>query len=188
MRKITLALATVAVAGSLMAQDSGFSVGLDFAIPMGNTADLYSFGLGPVVSYEKEAGSQGLLGLSVAYTIMFPKEDFVKSGAIIPIQAGYKYFFDDIREGIYIGAMVGYGIQTVKTKDMNFGPITVEGESSSNAGFALAPVVGYVVNERLDLGLRYQLIMTSDSNDGSINSNSSSTSFPYIGLRAAYNF
>ena len=188
MKKLTLALAAVAVAGSLMAQDSGFSAGLDFALPMGNTADLYSFGLGPVLSYEKEAGGQGLLGLSAAYTVMFPKGDFVKSGAIIPLQASYKYFFDDIREGLYIGAMFGYGIQTVKTKDITIMGITVDGVSDSNAGLALAPVVGYVLNERLDLGFRYQLILTSDSNDGSVNSNSSSTAFPYIGLRAAYNF
>lgn len=172
-----------------MAQDSGFSAGLDLALPMGNTADLYSFGVGPVVQYEQEAGSSGLLGGSVAYTIMFPKEDFVKSGAIIPLQAHYKYFFGgDVREGLYGGVMFGYGIQTVKTDDITVGPVTVAGKTESNTGFALAPVVGYWVNERLDLGLRYQLIATSSSNDGTVSSGGSSKAFPYIGLRATFAF
>ena len=168
----------------MMAQDSGFSAGLDLAMPMGNTADVFSFGVGPMVSYEREAGGSGLAGVSVAYTIMFPKEDFIKSGAIIPLQAHYKYFFDDIREGAYIGVMFGYGISTFKTEDI----AGMDGESTSNAGLGLAPVVGYVLNERIDLGLRYQIILTSDSNDGTVSSGGSSTSLPYIGLRAAYNF
>ena len=182
-------MATIAMAGSMMAQDSGFSAGLDLAMPMGNTADLYSFGVGPVVAYETEAGSSGLAGISVAYTIMFPKEDFVKSGAIIPLQGQYRYFFSgDVREGFYAGAMFGYGIQTVKTKDITVLGVTVEGTSDSNAGLALAPVVGYAVNERLDLGLRYQLIATSESNDGTVSSGGSSKAFPYIGLRGMFYF
>lgn len=188
MKKLTLGLAAITLAGGLFAQDSGFSAGLDLAVPMGNTGDLYSFGLGPVVSYEREAGDQGLIGLSVAYTIMFPKEDFVKSGAIIPIQASYKYFFDDIREGVYVGGMFGYGIHAVTFEDITVGGVTIGGGSSSNTGLALAPMVGYVVNERLDLGLRYQIIISSESDDGSISSESTSTSFPYVALRAAFNF
>lgn len=181
-------MAALALAGGLMAQDSGFSAGLDLAMPMGNLGDAYSFGVGPMVSYEREAGSSGLAGLSVAYTIMFPKEDFVKSGAVIPLQAHYKYFFDDIREGLYIGAMFGYAIQTMKTEDITIMGVTVEGQSASNNGLGLAPVVGFVLNERLDLGLRYQIMMTSESNDGTISSSSSTTSSAYIGLRVAYNF
>ena len=180
-----------ALAGStaLLAQDSGFSAGLDLAMPLGNTSDLYSFGVGPVVQYEREAGESGLFGLSVAYTIMFPKEDFISSGAIIPLQAHYKYFFGgDVREGLYGGAMFGYGFQTVTTKDITIGPLTVSGATESNAGFAIAPVLGYWVTERIDLGLRYQIILTSSSNDGSIDSQSTSTAFPYVALRGTFAF
>ncbi len=172
-----------------MAQDSGFSAGLDLAVPMGDMGKAYSFGIGPVVSYEREAGSSGLAGVSVSYTLLFPKEsDFIKSAAAIPLQAHYKYFFDDVREGAYIGAMFGYAIQTVKTKDITVAGITVEGESASNTGLGLAPVVGYVFNERLDVGLRYQIMMSSSSDDGTINSRSKTTSSSYLGIRAAYNF
>lgn len=171
-----------------MAQDSGFSAGLDLAMPMGDMGDAYSFGVGPVLSYEKEAGSSGLAGISLAYTILFPKDDFIKSGAAIPIQAHYKFFFDDVREGMYIGAMFGYAIQTIKTEEITVGNVTVGGVSDSQSGIGLAPVVGYVLNERLDLGLRYQIMLTSNSDDGSINSNSTTSSSSYIGLRVAYNF
>jgi hypothetical protein len=189
MKRIAVCVAAVVMVGGAMAQDSGFSVGLDLAMPLGNTADLYSFGVGPVVQYEREAGSSGLLGASVAYTIMFPKDDLVKSGAIIPLQVQYKYFFGgDVREGLYVGFMFGYGIQTVTTEDITAGPVTVEGGTESNAGLALAPVIGYWLNERIDLGLRYQLIATSDSNDGTVSSSGSSQAFPYIGFRATYAF
>lgn len=188
MKRIALSVAAVALAGGMMAQDSGISAGLDLAIPMGNTGDLFSFGVGPVVQYEREAGESGLLGFSAAYTIMFPKEEFVKSGAIIPLQASYKYFFDDIREGVYAGVMFGYGIISVSTEDITVGGITQSGDTESNTGFGIAPVVGYWVNERIDVGLRYQLIATSDSNDGSVSSQGTSTAFPYIGLRATYAF
>ncbi len=188
MKKLSLGIALV-ISGAVTAQDSGFSAGLDLAMPMGNTADLYSFGVGPVVQYEREAGSSGLIGASVAYTIMFPKEDFVKGGAIIPLQAHYKYFFSgDVREGFYAGVMFGFGIQTVSTEDITVGPITVEGTTESNTGFAIAPIVGFWLNERLDLGFRYQLIATSESNDGTVSSGGSSTAFPYLGLRATYAF
>lgn len=188
MKKITLGLAAFAIAGGLMAQDSGFSAGLDLAMPMGDMGDSYSFGVGPVLTYEREAGSSGLMGLSAAYTIMFPKSDFIKSGAVIPIQLHYKYFFDDVREGMYIGAMFGYAIQTMKTKDINVGGITVEGVSDSNAGLGLAPVVGYVLNERLDLGLRYQIAIASASNDGTVTAGDGSKASAYLALRVAYNF
>lgn len=192
MKKITLGLAACVIAGSMMAQDSGFSAGLDFAIPIGDMGDFYSFGLGPVVSYEKESGSNGLAGLSLSYTIMFPKSDFIKSGSVIPLQAHYKYFFEDIREGVYIGAMFGYGIQTMKTEDQTYTvagvTTTIAGESVSNNGLGLAPMVGYVLNEQLDLGLRYQIILSSDSNDGTVSSGGSTSSSSYLGLRVAYNF
>ena len=192
MKRITLGLAAFAIAGGLMAQDSGFSAGLDIALPMGDLGKVYSFGLGPALTYEREAGSSGLAGISVAYTIMFPKEDIVKSGAVIPIQGQYKYFFDDVREGVYVGAMFGYAIQTMKFKEetVTVGGVTTTtgGGSVSNNGLGLAPVVGYVVNERLDLGLRYQIMMTSESNDGTISSGSSTSSSAYLGIRAAYNF
>ncbi|MBS1936757.1 MAG: outer membrane beta-barrel protein [Bacteroidetes bacterium] len=188
MKKITLTMAALAIAGSMMAQDSGFSAGLDLAMPMGDMGDSYSFGVGPVLSYEREAGSSGLGGFSLAYTIMFPKSDLIQSGTVIPIQAHYKYFFDDVREGIYIGAMFGLGIQMMKTKEVTVGGITVGGESDSNVGLGLAPVVGYVLNERLDLGLRYQILMTSKSNDGTVTAGSGSKASAYLGVRAAYNF
>lgn len=176
------------MAGTMLAQDSGFSLGVDLAVPMGDAGKVYSFGIGPMASFERGFGDSGLGGFSLAYTIMSPKDEFIKSAAIIPIQAHFKYFFDDVREGAYIGAMVGMAVQTIKTKDISGGGITVVGESSAKTGLSLAPMVGYVLNERLDLGLRYQLIFTSNSNDGSINSQSETKSTSYIALRAAYNF
>lgn len=188
MKKLAFAIAAMSVGGGLFAQDSGFSAGLDLVMPMGDMGDAYSFGVGPAVSYEKEAGSSGLAGIGVAYTILFPKSDFIQSGTAIPIQAQYKYFFDDVREGAYIGAMFGYAIQTVKTKDITILGVTTEGTSTANNGLGLAPVVGYVLNERLDLGLRYQIMMTSENNDGSVSSSENTSSSAYLGLRAAYNF
>jgi hypothetical protein len=113
---------------------------------------------------------------------------FIAGGTVIPIQAHYKYFFEDIREGMYIGAMFGLGIQTMKTEDITVAGITVDGASDSNMGIGLAPVVGYVVNEQLDLGLRYQILMTSESNDGTVTAGTGSKASAYIGLRAAWNF
>lgn len=189
MNKLTLTAAAFALAGSMMAQDSGFSAGLDLAMPMGDMGDVFSFGVGPMVSYEKEAGDMGLLGLSASYTILFPKEDFISGGSVIPLQASYKHFFSDVREGFYAGAMFGYGILTVKTEDIDLGPLgTIEGSSASNSGLALAPLVGYFLNERLDVGLRYQLVMISADGDATVESGEETSTNSYLGIRAGYNF
>jgi len=187
MKRIILSLATVALTSGLMAQDSGFSAGLDFQLPMGDFGDLFSLGVGPAVGYEVELGDQGLFGGTAGYSILSSKEDFVTSGKMIHLTAHYKYFFSDIREGAYVAPMLGYGLVGYKF-ELNIPGIISSSSDESLGGLSFGAGVGYVVNERIDIGLRYQVIRATADGDATASAGESSTGLGFVGIRAMYNF
>lgn len=187
MKKVVLSIAALALAGTMMAQDSGFNAGLDVVMPMGDLGDLFSVGFGPTVGYDKEAGDQGLLGVSLTYSIMSAKDDAVSKGNMLGIVGHYKYFFDDVREGAYIGALLGWNRVGYHYEYSVPGVIDYSGDESAG-GLSFGATVGYVLNERIDLGLRYHIIRATEDGDATASSGEAATSLGMIGLRATYNF
>jgi hypothetical protein len=112
----------------------------------------------------------------------------VKSDAvgIIPVQVGAKYYFTDNQEGAYLGALLGIHMQSVdEVTGINLTTGEVTTESKLNTNFSVAPLLGFVVGENIDLGLRYQLIMAKGVD--SVGEETTVTN-SYLGLRAAFMF
>lgn len=150
-----------------------FSGGVELAMPMGDFANTAKLGYGVSFGAEKPVGdNMGITG-TLGYIIMPFNKD--KSGiegnfALMPIQAGFKYYFTDNTAGAYAKADLGFHRTTMKI-DYGFGEVDA---SSTDLSYAVG--AGYLVNEHIDLGLRYQMI----AGDGS--------SSAYLGIRAAYVF
>jgi hypothetical protein len=187
-RMIVAALALIG-SGAVMAQESRFSAGLELAMPMGDFGDAVGFGFGATLGYEIPVGDN--LGvLAQAGYITFSAKDIevdlgpfgtatvegVSVGAI-PIQIGAKYYFSENQEGAYLGVLTGVHL------------LSSEG-SDGTTSFGVAPVLGFMVGENIDIGLRYQLLFdkqeTVDLTTLQVTEESVTNS--YLGVRAAYMF
>ncbi|RYY35626.1 MAG: hypothetical protein EOP46_09375 [Sphingobacteriaceae bacterium] len=170
MKKILLALVilgSTAFAASAQTTEAGkFSIGVEAGLPLGDAADVYSFGIGGSLKYELPVTEQFAVSLSAGYTnFMYKSEikDLIdKSGeGFIPVKAGAKYYFSGtFTEGFFGEAQLG----------ATFG--TADGAGTA---FTYAPGVGYSFNNGLEAGVRYE----AWSNDGTFNQ---------LGLRLAYRF
>lgn len=110
------------------------------------------------------------------------------SSAFLPMQLGYKYYFDSNESGIYLHGQIGIHMMMVSYEytyenydyDASTGQliITEEKISESNSESYLSYAVGggFLVNEHIDLGLRFNIVSATGG------------SFNYIGARAAYVF
>lgn len=202
MKKTLITFAAVAFAGSLMAQENRASVGLEVALPMGDWADFYGIGIGGTLGYEIPVSDNLGLMANLGYISFMGKEitssvtvngvtvsSTVKTDAqgFIPIQVGAKYYFSGSQEGAYLGLLTGLHMASVKTIELTSSGLEEKSELQSN--FSLAPLLGFMVTENIDLGLRYQMIFakgTEISNTGAITETTVTNS--YLGLRAAYMF
>lgn len=184
-------MAALALAGSMMAQDNRFSAGLEVALPMGDFGDAAGIGFGATLGFELPVGDN--LGIiAQAGYINFTAKDITVdlgpfgsatvegvSSAAIPIQVGAKYYFTDNQEGFYAGALTGIHL------------FSAEGSDGSTS-FGVAPLLGYIIGENIDIALRYQLLFDTQETTvivgTSVTTESTSVTNSYLGLRAAYMF
>lgn len=189
-----MAAMAVVGCGAVMAQESRFSAGLELAMPMGDFGDLVGFGFGGSLGYEIPVGDN--LGvMAQAGYISFSAKDIEidlgpfgtttvegKAVGAIPIQLGAKYYFSDNQEGAYLGVLTGVHL------------ISSEG-SDGSTDFGVAPLLGFMVGENIDIALRYQMLFhketieVTDPFTGTVLASSEeSTTNSYLGVRAAYMF
>jgi Outer membrane protein beta-barrel domain len=187
MKKVLLSLAAVAVAGGLMAQENRASLGLEVALPMGTFGTGSGIGFGGSAGYEIPVGDNLGALAQVGFLSFSGKDQSVlgvtvkgASTTMIPIQIGGKYYLTDNQEGFYLGALLGVHMvsSTIPaTSTTYFGVTVTTPEVKANStGFSFAPMVGYMVSENIDLGVRYQIVSASGGSSS------------YLGLRAAYMF
>ncbi|MGB0883043.1 MAG: outer membrane beta-barrel protein, partial [Vicingaceae bacterium] len=110
------------------------------------------------------------------------------SSSFIPMQLGYKYYFDSNESGPYVHGQLGFHLYKLsyeyEYETFDFDPVTFQfvtktetrsfSDSSTNLSYAVGG--GYLINENIDLSLRYNIVAASGG------------SFNYLGVRAAYNF
>ena len=186
MKRIVSSLAAVALAGGMMAQESRVSAGLEVALPMGDFGDFVGVGFGATLGYEIPVGDN--LGLiAQAGYISFTGKDYdlgiikIEGPSIgaIPIQLGAKYYFSDNQEGAYLGVLTGLHL------------LSSEG-SDGVTNFGIAPLLGFMVTENIDIGVRYQLLFDKQETVSIIGTTVTTTeenvTNSYIGIRAAYMF
>ena len=151
------------------AQDSNaqfkFNAGVELGFAMEDGMGLM-YGL--AVGGEFAAGDNMGITVETGYDMIAVDGDGA-SASVIPMQAGLKYYFDSNEGGMYLHGQAGFTITTVT---VSFFGATA---SASSTNLSLAPGVGYVINEKIDIGADYNLVL----GDGS---------FGYIAARAAYKF
>lgn len=177
--------------GVAMAQENRFSAGLELGLPMGDFGDVQGIGFGVSLAYELPVGDNLGVLAQVGYLSFSAKDIEIDLGpfgsmtvegmtmAAIPIQVGAKYYFTENQAGFYAGALVGLHLLTPE-----------EGDGRSN--LSLAPMIGYVIGENIDLQLRYQLMFDSYEETTivgtTVTTEDVSVTNSYLGLRAAYMF
>lgn len=189
MKKLGVFVAACVIAGGLSAQDNRASVGLEVALPMGDWADFVGVGFGATLGYEIPMGDN--IGLIAnAGFISFAGKDLEvntglgtvtvegKSSSAIPIQVGGKYYFTDQQEGAYLGLLTGMHL------------FSSDGNSDSN--FGVAPLLGFMVTENIDVAVRYQMLFAKQETvvvtGTSVTTEEETVTNSYLGLRLAYNF
>ena len=161
------------------AQETFFNAGVEFALPIGDWSDFYTFGVGASAGVELGLSDNFAVTGTIGYTFLIVDDpsDFINNAYLLPIQAGARYYFDQQRTGLFAEAMVGVHIFGVKTNEIDMGMFgTIPGGSSSTTDFSAAPQLGYFLTENISLALRYQL-MFSDGDNAS-----------YLGLKGGFNF
>jgi len=182
-KHIGILIMMVALTIGGFSQDFMPSIGLEVAIPTGDFGDAYTLGYGLSAAAELPLGDNLGVTLTAGYLLLSPDseiKDFIKSSSMIPIQAGLKYYFSEQQSGIYAHVQVGVHSFSLTTEDFDFGGITVKGETTSESNLSFAPGAGFMINEKLDLALRYNII-TAGSDEGAESSS-------YLGFRVAYGF
>lgn len=185
-----MSMAAAAFSCGLMAQENRASAGLELALPMGDFGDAFGMGFGASIGYELPVGDNLGVMAQVGYLSFAGKDiEFNLLGvtttiegpnlAAIPVQVGAKYYFTDNQEGAYLGVLTGLHFMTVEDAD---------GESS----FGLAPLLGYMIGENIDISLRYQMLFdkqeTVSGSGTSITIEEETVTNSYLGIRAAYMF
>jgi hypothetical protein len=203
---IMAAAACIALtAGTTMAQNGRFSVGAELGLPLGSFGDGNGIGFGGTLRYEHPLGDKMGLTFTAGYLTFSGKDvtfdpfpglipaTTIKGSSVgmIPIQAGFKYYFTEAQDGFYAMAELGVHIASVSAPDYT-DPITgttIEGGSASSTNLSYAPSIGYHL-ANLDLGLRYQLFSqkTTVVEPFTGTSVSATSTSGYIGLRVAYVF
>lgn len=173
---ITLSLLVAALGFTNMAtaQDDdatsspALSVGAEVAIPTGDLGEAWKLGLGGSLKAAFPVITNGDITVSAGYISFSGKEQTFmgqsfKNPAMnaIPLKAGFRYRFPG---GFYLEPQFGYTIFKVK------------GAGESEGAFTYAGNVGYVINNMIDLAVRYE----GASKEGA--------TLSHIGLRAAYTF
>lgn len=178
MKVYLLALAVFATAASFAQDKAGdkkkaggnsLSVGVEAGLPVGkDLKDGYNFGIGGSVKAGINVFDGGDVTISAGYVSFMAKTiGGVKGKALgtVPLKAGLRF---RISEGFYGEPQLGYTIAKVS------------GEDGNANGFTYAANLGYLINNQIDVAVRYEAWSKSE-NGVSINPS-------FVGLRLAYQF
>lgn len=172
MKKVLLIAALTAVSFAGFAQDKKeakkfvFSAGVEAALPIGDFADAYSFGIGGTVQGAYNVASKTDITLNagfISYSGKTVATVKVPSLNVIPVMAGLRYGFTD---KLYAHGQAG----------MSFWSSKVAGISVNESDFTWNLGVGYFITENIDAAIKFNSIGTAG------------TASNAVGLRIAYNF
>jgi hypothetical protein len=171
--KIMVALVAVTLISTQYstAQRSRASLGVEYGIPIGEDSTFFSGLFGGTARYEIPVGDAIGITFTFGYLSYLLKAETkgVTSGEI-PVQAGFKYYFQDQQEGFYGMAEVGVHINILSFENNG------TNETTLTTNMSYAPGIGYCLGESVDIGIRYQLISAEIG------------SASYLGFRLAYVF
>ena len=135
-----------------------FSVAADLGIPVGNISTFSSFAYGGDLQVDYMTSPTFCINLSAGYLGFSAKSGYTISGGLIPVLAGFRYWFSP---KVYGSGQAGVSFST---------------SSGGGTAFTYAPGVGFKIGDNFDLLAKYQ----------SATKNGGETS--YVGVRFAYTF
>ena len=167
MKKLFLTGA-LALFGLMSAQktESGFRLGVNAGIPVGDFGKLTTFTAGVDLAYLYPLTENFRLGVATGYSHYFGKKtktdlilvtlkNEVPDVGIIPVAATAEFTFGD--SNVFLGADLGYAFFT--KKDFK----------NENGSFYYQPKLGYSFDKRHDLYFSYKGFTRNNANAGSIN-------------------
>ena len=167
MKKLFLTGA-LALFGLMSAQktESGFRLGVNAGIPVGDFGKLTTFTAGVDLAYLYPLAENFRLGVATGYSHYFGKKtktdlilvtlkNEVPDVGIIPVAATAEFTFGD--SNVFLGADLGYAFFT--KKDFK----------NENGSFYYQPKLGYSFDKRHDLYFSYKGFTRNNANVGSIN-------------------
>lgn len=160
----TIALLSIASLFTAQAQMS-VGPGLEIAIPIGNLSNVANLGIGASGQFQYNLNDNMAVTGTLGYIHFLTDVDGVSFG-MIPLQAGFKYYFSG---GLYAMGQVGlhFARSSYSALGTSYSNTSNDVSLGIGAGYELA-----LGNMKLDLAGRFQLI--SDAN--------------YLGLRAGLVF
>jgi hypothetical protein len=147
MKKVVLVVAFALIGFVVQAQE-GFKIGVNAQLPVGDAADVYSFGLSLDLLYMFEVSESFDIGITTGFSNAFLKSEFKDFGdpaQFIPIAAAARF---KASEDFSIGADLGYALGINEGND---------------GGFYYRPMVGYDVSEMAQLTLSYSGVSVKDA-------------------------
>ena len=167
MKKLFLTGA-LALFGLMSAQktESGFRLGVNAGIPVGDFGKLTTFTAGVDLAYLYPLAENFRLGVATGYSHYFGKKtktdlilvtlkNEVPDVGIIPVAATAEFTLGD--SNVFLGADLGYAFFT--KKDFK----------NENGSFHYQPKLGYSFDKRHDLYFSYKGFTRNNANAGSIN-------------------
>ena len=167
MKKLFLTGA-LALFGLMSAQktDSGFRLGVNAGIPVGDFGKLTTFTAGVDLAYLYPLAENFRLGVATGYSHYFGKKtktdlilvtlkNEVPDVGIIPVAATAEFILGD--SNVFLGADLGYAFFT--KKDLK----------NENGSFYYQPKLGYSFDKRHDLYFSYKGFTRNNISAGSIN-------------------
>jgi hypothetical protein len=138
---------------------SGFSIGLEAGVPLGENGKPYSYILGGSLQYETKPASDIGITFSGGYLNYTFKEDYGSGNTgFVPLLGGVKYYFSP---SAFLHAQVGAAVGT---------------KSGQGTSFMYTPGIGFKLSRNIEATVKYVGI----SNSGG--------SLENVGARLAYNF
>lgn len=167
MKKLFLTGA-LALFGLMSAQktESGFRLGVNAGLPVGDFGKLTTFTAGVDVAYLYPLAENFRLGVATGYSHYFGKKtktdlilvtlkNEVPDVGVIPVAATAEFVFGD--SNVFLGADLGYAFFT--KKDFK----------NENGSFYYQPKLGYSFDKRHDLYFSYKGFTRNNASAGSIN-------------------
>ncbi len=153
MKKLFL-VGALALFGAVSAQ-SGFKLGVNVGLPMGDAGDGYSFSLGADASYLFPVDADFNVGIASGFQTFFPKSELkdlgYKNVNLVPLAASAQY---RITPEFSLGADLGYGF--------------LFSDGQSDGGFYYAPKAAYHFGPS-EVNLSYRGVSQEGGSVGSIN-------------------
>ena len=156
------------VSSSAQKGNNKIGAGADISIPTGVFGSYFKTGFGGYIKGLLGVGKSGQVTFTLGYSGFKAVGDFPLKTGVVPLLLGYRANFN----GFFLEPQLGYSINNARLEGFDGeGPKTSQGGS-----FMWAAGAGYVFNNKVEVGARYQ----SASNNGS--------TMALFGLRLGYNF